>query len=160
MMKAATIAGATVLLILAGAVVLAQSVPDKTPQSPAATGSQTPDDLNRNAPFPPLFAASPLHQRIQATLDREAEALAVILERLDQTDNDRDVLQLQREAEALKLAAEIEILTLQAEFAREQDRHEQAERIDTAIARLQDPIIPASREGAVGTPKEAGRSEP
>lgn len=82
---------------------------------------------------------SPCQQAIQALLDREATQLAELDARLPGAFDEAAVLALQREIEQVKQETELQVMRVQADFARREGRVAQAEQIEAALAEMAAP---------------------
>lgn len=87
---------------------------------------------------------SPCMQAIQAMLDGEAARLAELETGQKAAVGEGALLELQREIERVKEETELQILRVQADFARREGRLEQADQIEAALAEMTAPR-PASQ---------------
>ena len=94
---------------------------------------------------------SPCMQAIQAVLDHEAARLAELETGQKAAVGESALLELQREIERVKEETELQILRVQADFARREGRLEQAAEIEAALAEMTAPrraspaAMPAAR---------------
>lgn len=76
---------------------------------------------------------SPMMREIFAALETKQIAVAELQARFAAEGDATRALDLQREAETLKMAAELEILRIQLRYARDEGRDEAAARLEAAI---------------------------
>ncbi len=91
---------------------------------------------------------SPCQQAIRALLDREAAQLAELDARLPGAADEGAVLALQREIEQVKQETELQVMRVQADFARREGRTAQADQIEAALAEMAAPrpaVAPVER---------------
>jgi len=138
-MKHVLVASLIAALCLGSALAGTETTSQKTPVPSTASGNVVPADQNRELQPPEIVKLSPLHQRIQAVLQAEQVKAVSLLDRIARAHDNSQLVQLQRELEALKRDTEIEILRLQADYAREQGRIDQAVEIEAAIATILNP---------------------
>ena len=91
---------------------------------------------------------SPCMQAIQAVLDHEAARLAELETGQKAAVEESALLELQREIERVKEETELQILRVQADFARREGRLEQAAEIEAALAEMTAPRSAAPAAGA------------
>jgi hypothetical protein len=82
---------------------------------------------------------SPLMVEIQAVLADEQTKVAELQARLEAATDDHAALALQKEIEQIKVETELNILRLQATYARNEGRIEQAAEIEAVIAEMLSP---------------------
>ena len=147
----------TILLGFFGMLVKAD-IAAQDPPAPLPRESAEPDLLPLEAARPPLLAnPGPLYERIAAVVEAEQVAAADLQARIDAATDDEELAALQRELEALKKETRVEILRVQADFAREEGRLEQAEAIEAAIENLRNPPrLPVRTTESTGPDKAAG----
>ena len=86
-------------------------------------------------------------QAIQAVLDREAARLSELETGMETAAGESALLALQREIERVKEETELQILRVQADFARREGRLEQAAEIEAALAEMTAPRSAAPAAG-------------
>jgi hypothetical protein len=79
---------------------------------------------------------SPMMKEIQAAFDAEREALDVLEARLKSVTTEAEIMRVMKEIERVKVETELEILGVQADYARREGRIEQAQRIEAAIKHM------------------------
>ncbi len=103
---------------------------------------------------------SPCMQAIQAVLDQEAARLAELEVRVKAAAGNEAQLALEREIERVKEDAELQILRVQADFARREGRVEQAAMIEALLAEMtaprQAPSAPGQASGRTAEAPDAG----
>jgi hypothetical protein len=93
--------------------------------------------------IPPLLhAPSPMMQQIDAVMAEQARDLQELKTTLATVRTSAQAIQLQRQAEEIKRQSELEILQIQARFARDRGDEELAASIEAAIDWIQDPPPP------------------
>ncbi len=120
------------------ALLLALPLSAETPQPPVAQ----PDDANEAPLAPPVSAAtepSPMMREIQAAWDAQAFAVEALEARAATCADPVAGLALQRQIEDLRAQVEVQILTIQARYARQEGRLEVAAEIEAAVAEMTSP---------------------
>jgi hypothetical protein len=126
-----------IILILAGLlsiavalIVLAQPEPaiEKPAAGPIAANEQEQAE-------PPLSA---MMQQIRDLSLTEQATLAELQARLGTLTDENEILALMREIEQLKIETELQILLIQADFARRDGRIEQAQQIEAAVESMRE----------------------
>jgi len=102
--------------------------------APVPTDTATPADADQ-----PVGFESPQARELKALIASETAALAELQTRLDGAGADDAALAVQREIEQVKQQTEIDLLRLQARFAREAGQADRAAAIDAAIGELTAP---------------------
>jgi len=143
---------AIVGLIFVGATlaVLAQQEQGSETPSPRLVAS-TAQEQERPEP-----ALSPMMLQIREASSDEQVALAELQTQLDAATVESEILAVILEIEKVKTQAEIRILQIQADFARQEGNIEIAERIDAAIETIvtgPPAGVPQSRRTPVGGPE-------
>lgn len=87
-------------------------------------------------------ARSPMMQQIEAVMAEQARQLADLRNELAGAVTSEQAIELQRRAEQVKRRSELEVLQVQARFARERGDEKLAGSIEAAIAWIQDPPPP------------------
>ena len=94
---------------------------------------------------------------MKAVLEGERAALAALDVRFRQAPDARAALAVQREIERLKMSTELELLRIQAVFARRSGRLQAAQEIEAAIVELTRPVAnrAVSNKPPDGSPNRA-----
>jgi len=79
---------------------------------------------------------TPTMKEIRSVFDAEKEALAVLDARLRSASTESEVMGVIKEIERVKVETELEILSVQAVYARRAGRIEQAQKIEAEIQRM------------------------
>ena len=145
------------LVCLFGALVWADIAAQEKPAE-IVTGDQASTERPVEGQPPPKVAKpGPLYERIAAVVEAELAAAADLQARIAVATDDEELAALQRELETLKKETQVTILQLQADYAREQGRPEQAVEIEAAIENLRHPPrLPERTEESTGPDKSAG----
>ena len=131
--------------VLAALTALAQN---HDPTAPPAIATENAD----GAP-PAARALSPLMQDIRTVFEAEKTALASLKVRLQDADDEREILSLLHEIDQVKQETELQVLQIQSDSARREGRTEAAERIEATIAVLRaGPPRAAPRENTTADP--------
>jgi hypothetical protein len=124
-----------VLVALAAAVLLPvlALAADEIPAEPV------PVDATRPAPAVEPAPLSPMMKDIVAAWDAHTVVVAALERQVAQTADASTALALQHQIEAARAQVEIQILTIQAQYARREGRLDVAAEIESAIAELTSP---------------------
>jgi hypothetical protein len=121
--------------------------------APLSLSAQVVVDGSAAAPAPVAPATrSPLMQDITAAWESHLVVVAALEQQLAGAASAADALALQHQIEAVRAQVEIQILTLQARYARQEGRLDDAAGIEAAIAEL---TTPRPRGTPVERPREA-----
>jgi len=142
-----TVIAASLILLLV------QPSAAQTPRPPAAPAAPADEAVTSAADRPPVAARerTPMMAEIMAAWDAHAVAVAALATRAEGVADPVAVLAVQRQIEDLRAQVEIEILAIQARYARQEGRLETAVEIEAAIAELTAPRprgIPVERPSA------------
>ena len=102
-------------------------------------------------------ASNPLHTAITELLAREHAQLVALRTRLDDAPDPASALALTREAEALKLATQRNVLELQLSWARESGQATAAQDLEAVLARLPGPSAATAEEQPAADPSPGKR---
>jgi len=142
-----------VLIVLAAPAVRAQASAPAATSDPGAPASGPPAAVERaDRGFVPAARdttragrrASPLHAALKDALAREAVGLTALRSRLAQTRDHVQAISIQREIRALKRETEIALLRAQAEAARRDGRAAVLAEIESELALMLRPPVPAA----------------
>jgi len=143
---------AALLVTVAGTISARAEVPDTRPRVTVA-GPAT-DSAPASDPATPLPARrlSPLTQEITQAIDAQRVLLIALQERFERTSDQNEARDVQREIEAVKQGTELQILRIQARYARLGGREAAARRIEAAIEQILHPpaVVPAVDRAARG----------
>ena len=126
---------AATLLLFALFAVSALVVTAEQPTPPANPTAQSLLGEQAKGTEPP---PTPMMKAIRDVFDAEKKAVADLEMRLESAASEKDIITLIRQIEQVKLNAELEVLTIQAKFARRDGRVEQAEQIEASIKKIKD----------------------
>lgn len=114
----------------------------------AGSGAPGPGASTPGAPTPapaattPRAAATPMHAEIQQSLEAEQAELVRLQTSIEQTTDLAAGLQLQQQIESVKLRTQVDILRIQARYARVAGKTATAEELDEIIEKLTRPPAP------------------
>ena len=143
---------AVLIALAAGARAEAPSPAAAATSDPAAPASGSAAAVERTDAGPVPVArdtthagrrASPLHAALKDVLAREANGLIALRARLAQTRDHAQAIAIQREIRALKRETEISLLRAQAEAARREGRAAVLAEIESELALMLRPPVPA-----------------
>lgn len=138
------------------------AAPSKTDSAPAEKGAvleinraELEDALQAGLPegvelAGPLHApdrpVSPMMLEIRGVMDAAQAESELLHQRFAAASNEQEALAVQRELEKLMQDSEIEILHVQARYARERGDQELADEIESSIAKILEPEVPVARK--------------
>jgi len=143
---------ATLLVCVVGAASVRADGPDAHP--PATAAGPAIESAPADNPAAPLPARrlSPFAREIAQAIDAQRMALIALQERFERTADPNEARAIQREIEATKQGTELQILRIQARYARLGGREAAARRIEAAIEQLLHPpaVVPVVDRTARG----------
>jgi hypothetical protein len=122
------------------------TAPDSAPPDAVAAEADQPvvDQLDANRPATMPYATrpekhSPMMREIIAAWEASQVAVAAVEQQISATTDPMAALALQRQVEEMREQVEVELLRIQARYARQEGRLDDAAQIDAAIAEMTAP---------------------